>query len=182
MNDPHGPTSNLHALSSVSAGASSGSVARFGDTQLSSKRTNGRYFFGPILLTFQSTKTLAQYQNTTIPDQQFLVPQFSFIMEVTEVLSQLAAVILTQVFCSLYFSEFPAQVPLQLTGFLLIRVTHQGPTWGLPGQSLSSTPLSPGRIMSPRVLIVYLLSDNPSLPYSDLQVVSSLFMPHLHRF
>lgn len=113
MNDPSRPTLSLHAFFPVFA-ETSGSVARFGETwnQLS-------YFFGPILLTFQSTKPPTQYQNAIIPDQQPLVSQFDFILEVTRVFSQLSAVIITADFLLLYFSESPDPVTLQCTRSLL---------------------------------------------------------------
>lgn len=91
------------------------------------------HYFGPILLTFQSTEPPTRQQDNIIPGQQFPVFQFNFIMEVDEVLSQLIAVIITE---DLLFPLLSSQG--QLMRFLLIHMTHQGPIWGLPGQSLSS--------------------------------------------
>lgn len=66
QNDPSRPSSFLHAFSSVFAEAS-WSVARFGETQLSSMYTNSLCFFIPNVLTLQSTKPASQYQDTSIP-------------------------------------------------------------------------------------------------------------------
>lgn len=161
MNNLSRLTSSLHAFSSVFKKASA-SIARFVETQPSSRCTNSLIFLDQSTKpTFQSIEPPTQYQDTHIPDQQVLKPQFNFILEVTGVFCQLTAVIITACSFSVPFTFLSSQLQYHYdiwdTGSMWLNGAYMG--FDCSVSQLTST--NPERVTSSRVSTAYFLWDNP---------------------